>query len=211
VSSSSWSVAGGKTSRYDTTADKEFIDALRAIRALAKDLDASHLGSPTDQQQITPEMRDARMLTPAARRDRYVQQRLNDQITWYQNKAQYSRRHSELWYWGALGFQVAAIVAAFSSALGARNAVAFVGVLSATGAAATAWAQLSRHDELKVSYGFAAQELLLIRELAAKASDEDGLRDAVRDGEGAISREHTMWIAKRGESLPSNVLSKYLI
>jgi hypothetical protein len=38
--------------------------------------------------------------------------------------------------------------------------------------------------------------------LADKVGNEQELAKLVSDGEGAISREHTMWIAKRGKPLP---------
>lgn len=76
-----------------------------------------------------------------------------------------------------------------------------VGVFAAVAAAATAWSQLGRHDELTKSYGLAARELATIEDLARRAAAETDLQDAVRNGEGAISREHTLWIAKRGDTL----------
>lgn len=68
-------------------------------------------------------------------------------------------------------------------------------------AAFTAWTQLGRNDELRLSYAIANQELLSIKALAAVVDSEQELAKLVRDGEGAISREHTMWIAKRGKPL----------
>ena len=52
------------------------------------------------------------------------------------------------------------------------------------------------------SYALANQELLSIKTMADTIDTEQELAKLVRDGEGAISREHTMWIAKRGEPLP---------
>ncbi len=75
--------------------------------------------------------------------------------------------------------------------------------LVAVAAAFTAWAQIGRHDELRTSYALACQELLTIKSLAANVTTQEDLNNIVFDGEGAISREHTMWIAKRGEPLPA--------
>ena len=52
------------------------------------------------------------------------------------------------------------------------------------------------------SYALANQELLTIKRLADSVDSEEGLADRVRDGEGTIPREHTMWVAKRCEPLP---------
>jgi hypothetical protein len=77
-----------------------------------------------------------------------------------------------------------------------------VGPLLALAAAFTAWTQLERNDELRQSYALANQELLSIKALAGTVDTEEGLAKLVSNGEGAISREHTMWIAKRGKPLP---------
>jgi hypothetical protein len=76
--------------------------------------------------------------------------------------------------------------------------LSLVGPLLALAAAFTAWTQLGRNDELSKSYALANQELLNIKALANTVETEQELAKVVRDGEGAISREHTMWIAKRG-------------
>ena len=72
-----------------------------------------------------------------------------------------------------------------------------MGLFASVATAATAWTQLGRHDELSKSYALAYQELLMIRTLGEKVSTEEGLDRLVTDGENAISREHTMWMAKR--------------
>ena len=47
------------------------------------------------------------------------------------------------------------------------------------------------------AYGLAHQELLAIASLCETITSEDELAAIVVDGEGAISREHTMWVAKQ--------------
>ena len=71
-----------------------------------------------------------------------------------------------------------------------------LGLLAAIATAATAISQLNRHDELSKSYGLAFQELSLIDGLAERVEGEANLKKVVEDAESAISREHTMWIAK---------------
>ena len=65
-------------------------------------------------------------------------------------------------------------------------------------AVAAAWTQYSRHDELGKSYGLAAQELAFLRSTIDVSPDEEALNSAVAATEDAISREHTMWMARRG-------------
>ncbi len=73
-----------------------------------------------------------------------------------------------------------------------------IGPLAAISAGATAWTQLSRHNELAKSHGLAAHELLLLQARLALGETTDTFRQGVEETESAISREHTMWMAKRG-------------
>jgi hypothetical protein len=97
---------------------------------------------------------------------------------------------------------VALALAVWRVAFPTAGVLSLVGPLLALAAAFTAWAQLGRHDELSNSYALANQELLSIKAVADMVYTEQELAKLVREGEGAISREHTMWIAKRGEPLP---------
>lgn len=190
-------------------ADREFFDALGAVRGLARDLDASELGDPSKRQQISARMRAVRDSTLLERRDTYVSERLSNQIEWYEKKAKQNREKAESWNSASLGFQVVALLAAIALVATPMGGLNLIGVLGSLAAAATAWSQLGRYDELSKSYVLAAQELRIVKDLAENVAIQGDLDDIVRDGEGAISREHTMWVAKRGESLPSQVLRKY--
>ena len=76
--------------------------------------------------------------------------------------------------------------------------VDLVGPLAAITAAATAWTQLGRNDELAKSYGLAAHEQMVLHSRLELAETEEAFRQGVEETESAISREHTMWMAKRG-------------
>lgn len=105
------------------------------------------------------------------------------------------------WFWVSLLSQVLAASFAFVGVLWPGDALAnVIGPCAAVAAAATAWGQLGRHDELSKSYALAYQELISIQTLAETVTTEEDLDRVVADGEGAISREHTMWMAKRLDS-----------
>lgn len=56
---------------------------------------------------------------------------------------------------------------------------------------------MRQHEELAQSYAVAALELGFIEEQVGRVSDDKGLSAFVADAESAISREHTLWIARR--------------
>ena len=78
------------------------------------------------------------------------------------------------------------------------DALDVVAVFTTFAAAIAAWTQFRRHDELSKSYSLAAHELAFLRAEVEDAGNERTFRKAVDDTESAISREHTMWMAKRG-------------
>jgi hypothetical protein len=186
----------------DTTCDQTFVGELDAIRKARSGLQLRVGALGEDAEQITPRMREARQLPVEQRRDLYVKERLEDQAKWYAGKAEVNRRRTNRLFWAALAAQVLALALAVWQVAFPSAGLSLVGPLLALAAAFTAWTQLGRNDELSKSYALANQELLSIKAVLDTVGTEQELAQLVRDGEGAISREHTMWVAKRGEPLP---------
>ena len=185
----------------DATADRTFVrhlrSAMRARVSLSAVVDQGEVSS-----QITPWMRASRRLDFAGRQDLYLRLRLHDQVRWYQRSARRDQRAARRWSTLAMAAEAAAIVVAIAAVT--SESVARLGVFGLCGslaAAFTAVNQLGRHAESARSYGLAYHELLTIASLAESVATEDELATIVQDGEGAISREHTMWMAKRAEPL----------
>jgi SMODS and SLOG-associating 2TM effector domain 3/SMODS and SLOG-associating 2TM effector domain 1 len=186
----------------DTTCDQKFIDELDATREARSGLQYRVGSLGEGAEQITPRMREVRKLPVEERRDLYVKERLEDQARWYGKKSEDNRRIANRLFWAALAAQFVALALAVWRVASPSAGLSLVGPLLALAAAFTAWTQLGRNDELSKSYALANQELLSIKALADTVGNEQELVKVVRDGEGAISREHTMWIAKRGKPLP---------
>jgi hypothetical protein len=192
----------------ETTCDQEFVQLLRAILSERTEL-RQRLSLPsTDFRQITDRMREVRRLGVRKRHDIYVRERLDKQIAWYGDKARLNGRLAERWFWASFGAEFVSLLIALSSLVLLKNKdfdrddvinlINLVGVAAALAVAFTAWTQLGRHNELNKSYGLAWQELLAIKDLARSVNSEEQLQTVVRAGEDAISREHTMWMAKHG-------------
>jgi hypothetical protein len=146
---------------------------------------------------ITAQMRVARSQPWQTRRDLYLQDRLEDQIRWYLGKSNYNAKWARWMLGWSLVSQVLAIALTIAVARGSEwNLVPFFTTLAAS---AVGWSQVKRFDELRKSYREAHDELERIRDSRAlSARSEADFVAAVRDGEAAISREHTMWVAKSG-------------
>jgi hypothetical protein len=192
----------------DVSADEIFgQDLLSAIRA-RPDLRQPLGDLPADARQISSAMRALRAQPIDARRAAYDNQRLVDQARWYRGRAMSHQAKSRRWFAVSLAGQVvAAALALLSIFQPEAPAASLVGVFAAIAASATAWTQLGRHDELHKSYALAYQELITIRGLADHVATEADLDHLVTTGEAAISREHTMWMAKLGRTMPPSTPS----
>ena len=183
----------------DATADQAFADdVLSAIKA-RPDLQQPLEMLPATASQISDVMLAVRRLSLEERRNLYVEQRIDDQAAWYRQRAVANRLNGRRWFWVSLAGQVVAASITIASIFQPTAPVAnLVGLFAAIAASATAWTQLGRHDELSKAYGLAYQELITIRTVAARVASERDLDHLVTTGEAAISREHTMWMAKLG-------------
>jgi SMODS and SLOG-associating 2TM effector domain 1/SMODS and SLOG-associating 2TM effector domain 3 len=178
----------------DADADARFIGDLREILYARRELPT--LGVPSGAGQITSSMRKLRAEPFDVRRSTYIQRRLKDQIAWYSDRAAHHQSRASLYFVVGLLAELMALAWAILRIAVSTN-LNLIGVFTSLAVAATALSQLHSHDELGGSYGLAAQELSAILTLA-ESTNEDKFSDVVKDAEGAISREHTMWIAKRG-------------
>lgn len=151
---------------------------------------------PADGRQITPGMAQVRESPMETRRELYIAQRLADQMGWYAGRAASSARSANRWFWVGMAAQGLALIVAIVL-IQRPDVPDVVAALTTIAAAAAAWTQFRRHDELSKSYSLAAHELAFLRSEVEGATGEETFRKAVAATEDAISREHTMWMAKR--------------
>ncbi len=93
---------------------------------------------------------------------------------------------------------VAVVLAAL--AFGRNEPADFAGIMAAAVASGAAWLSIKQHSQLTSAYRIAATELALQENLLLLAEEKDWPQ-AVSDAEMAISQEHTLWPASRGEDL----------
>jgi hypothetical protein len=63
-----------------------------------------------------------------------------------------------------------------------------------------AWPQVKQHESVAQAYAIATMDLGLIQEQGARIEGDAQLAAFVADAENAISREHTLWVARRDKS-----------
>jgi hypothetical protein len=120
----------------------------------------------------------------------YIQYRLTDQISWYNNKAKFNMKQSSFWFGLSLVLLLVGIILTMFVQL---NQFAILGFLSTITAAILTWRQTKRFDELKVTYAVAAKELHSLKAKFELEKDEPDILRFVDEAEKSISREHKLW------------------
>lgn len=146
---------------------------------------------------VTPSMIDLRRQDLETRRRTYLVHRTEDQRAWYSSNARKNERRATALRYGLLfGELIAVVIAAVT--LGRSATIDFAGIVAALVAAGAAWLTLRQYSQLTSAYRIAAGELAIQARVLETVVDSDWPQ-AVADAEEAISREHTMWLASRGE------------
>jgi hypothetical protein len=154
-------------------------------------------GASKGDDQITATMRAARALPLNDRIEVYVRCRIDEQRDWYSSKAGENAKLANKYYWYVIAAQVAALVLALFRVQYPDEVFHAAGPLAALSAALIAWTQLKRYQEHSQAYSVASHELGLIKERARHLQTDTELSAFVGDSENAISREHTLWLARR--------------
>jgi hypothetical protein len=177
-------------------ADGNFVDALRGV--LGESIGVMQPvrgGKGVELEQITIPMRALRRLPFHQRRAAYQRLRLNDQLAWYNSRSGTLRRGNDRAFAAGIAFEVLALGSAMAL-IALPTGPNLIGVFAVATATATTLSRLRGDAEVADRYALAAQELSMIR-ARAQTAGERAFPDSVKDAEGAISREHKMWAARR--------------
>jgi len=183
----------------DQNADHRFIAELQEIRsarprcATAPPSTSAAMVSPA----ISTAMRQVRAGALDVRKSMYLAQRLQSARLWYVRKSGIASTAATRWFWSVVALQMIAMALAILQATQGSLPISLLPVIATCTAAAVAWNQLKRHDEIKQSYALATQELAELESIAAAYLDDNNFPQFVEQVEEAISREHTMWCARR--------------
>jgi SMODS and SLOG-associating 2TM effector domain 3/SMODS and SLOG-associating 2TM effector domain 1 len=178
-------------------ADHVFTDAVASFLSERANLAANLPAYLATGAQITPAMKAVRGLSTAHRRDLYLEERIGGQRRWYAERAEMNKKGARRLFVFVLVSQGLALIAAIFIVRWPLFPMNLVGVFAAVGAALLAWNQLKRYEEIATAYGLAAQELGTAQEQGRHVQDDEHLSSFVLNAENAISREHTLWLARR--------------
>ena len=179
-----------------TDADAELHRRLQELPESLRDLEI--VPSSEGGRQITPGMRAMRRLPLDRRKEAYATGRIQDQQRWYANKARWNKQRADRWNAILVAVEAAGAVGAVVKAT-TDVPIDVLPVAAAVVAGATAYLQTKQHDTLASAYTVAYLELASVADLVDAITDEVGWAGFVDEAENAISREHTLWRARRSE------------
>jgi SMODS and SLOG-associating 2TM effector domain 3/SMODS and SLOG-associating 2TM effector domain 1 len=177
--------------------DQKFALALRSIVKEREQLSFGFGGEFSKQPQISERMRAIREGSLEERKRVYLAERIADQRVWYGNQAVNNRTAENRYFIMVFAGQLAALGAAIALVGWPDSDVRLTGFFATLAGALIAWLQLKQHKDLAQAYSVAELELGFIEEKARHITTEQEFSDFVSDAENAISREHTLWIARR--------------
>ncbi|HZM78945.1 MAG TPA: DUF4231 domain-containing protein [Candidatus Limnocylindrales bacterium] len=175
----------------DIDADGRFEDDAQTLRQELPEIPAA-----ADGTGITDAMRRLRGAELAVRRRVYLAERIDAESDWYTRKAEFNGRAARWWSIAAIAATLLGLGGGFLKAFGAVEYDG-LGAASALAAAATAWMQLKQFRPLAAAYSLTANELHVVRDKLSAVDEETLWAVTAASAEEAISREHTMWIARR--------------
>lgn len=173
----------------DREADAELIARLRSLITEFRELSLP----ATNQDQVTERMRGLRSSLLKDRIAAYKKGRIEDQRAWYANKAKWNGRRADLYQAGLIAIELAAFGTAMVTALLGLS-MSLYSLLAALAVAGVGWLQIRQHRSTADSYALASHELSAINSALDSVDGEDDWEDFVDHAEGAIAREHTLWL-----------------
>jgi SMODS and SLOG-associating 2TM effector domain 1/SMODS and SLOG-associating 2TM effector domain 3 len=177
-------------------AEAIYLSEVRELKKRLPDLEKEFIVHGGSGDLITAWMRTTQALPISSKTALYRKDRLEDQITWYSEKASQNARSETRWFWFVFVVEFVAILCAAYQAWQLKE-MNLVGGVASIGTAVIAWSQIKRFSDLDTSYAIAAGDLRSIGTARQKVETQVQLDLFVHEVETAVSREHSMWLARR--------------
>jgi hypothetical protein len=179
-------------------ADRQFADDLASILRQQEQLGLALRPGQSDQRvQITDAMRSLREADLPEKRRTYGTDRVEHQCKWYSKNARDNHIAELRYYLLAIASQAAALITATIMTVWPATPLNYTAVFATLAAAFMSWTQVKKHNELAQIYEITSNELGLVADQLMHVKTHDELSGFVKDAESAISREHTLWVARR--------------
>ena len=178
----------------------KFASFLQEILDANKHVSDSITHSPSTGEQITTAMNALRALPLADRKERYRNDRIDEQRAWYVGKVKTNRRQFSGWVAACVTVQGAAVLLALLRIrYNSEWSLWPTAPLLVLASSIIGWIQIKKFNELASAYNLTAHEIGIIRTRIDHVSTEAEFSEFVNEAERAFSREHTQWIARQND------------
>jgi hypothetical protein len=171
---------------------KEVAELQKRLVPVTKEVALCDEGGPL----VTTWMKETQNLPLDQKLTIYRQNRIEDQMVWYFKKSKFNTAREKNWF---LAIFISEFIAVAYAALQAWRLweINVVAGMAAMSAGFIAWMQTKRFSDLGVSYSIAANDLRRIAAERENVVTEEDAQIFVKEIEAAVSREHSMWLARR--------------
>lgn len=149
-----------------------------------------------ENEQLPIELLNIRKLSKEQRISIYKTERLEKQKKWYTDKTTENKKWTKISFAIIIITQILTLISLVLK-IKFKFEFSIAPILVTLSTAFIAWLQLRRYQELSQSYLITATELSLIKSKINQVESERDFSEFVDDSENAISREHTLWLARR--------------
>lgn len=180
----------------DAEAKTRFLDDIEEAMGRGKYRATRFTAIPDQAGIVTSYMQRIRALPLEARKARYLADRVGDQYKWYASKAASNERAARVWLLASLSTRGIALAVAVITLI-THKPPALVTLAAAASVAVTAWIQIGRNEELARAYSSTAEQLMVLIPRIEDANDEQSFSSLVSKTESLMSKEYSMWAARR--------------
>ncbi len=172
-----------------------FLDEWRELRGRLPELQ-SEFALCASGNLVTPWMHQVVNLSLQEKVQCYRKYRLQNQLDWYSANSSKNSFQRTIWFWSLFLTQcVIILVAALQAWLLIK--VNLVGFIASAAVGMLAWSQLKRFSDLATTYAVTVEDLSRISSKYSNVETQEDLNALVSDVEDAVSREHSIWLARR--------------
>lgn len=179
-------------------AESKFLDDFKEIKdAIRPTGDIFGGNTQANEHQLTNKMREVYTSDLDTRKGTYEKHRIGGQKKWYKNNSAINSKKAERSFRIIVGFQIFTLFSALVMIFTPDSAFNPTGLVTTAIAVLMTWVQVKQYRNLAESYGITSAELSLIEDSIPNIDTNERFSSFVAESETAISREHTLWRARR--------------
>lgn len=150
-----------------------------------------------NEHQLTDRMKEVYASDLDTRKGTYEKNRISSQKKWYKNNSGINSKKAGRFFWVIIGLQIFTLLAALLMISMPDSTLNPTGLATTAIAVLMTWVQVKQYRNLAESYGITSTELSLIEDTIPNIDTNVKFSSFVAESEMAISREHTLWRARR--------------